>query len=176
MFSGFVKAKYVSWVLRLNLMSRRQQQPLVKKFKTRPQELNSSSPGEKLNLRTQNPTWLLSPVSQGTLQGHCPACRNPAIRLFPSDTQPSQCKASTSHNRPLTRTRHMVQLTLGGSGRQKCLELLKGKENQTEHSTNGIDEGLAVFPVPTESSSVESQWAQECGQGFGLRGIDNLLH
>ena len=54
--------------------------------------------------------------------------------------------------------------------------MLKGKENQTEHSTDGIDEGLAVFPVLTESSSVESQWAQECGQGFGLRDIDNLLH
>ena len=45
-------------------------------------------------------------------------------------------------------------------------------------STDGSHEGLAVFPVPRESSSVESQWAQECGQVFGLRGIheDNLLH
>lgn len=35
-----------------------------------------------------------------------------------------------SPNRPLARTRHKWSVTVGGQGRQKHLELLKGKENQ----------------------------------------------
>lgn len=46
-------------------------------------------------------------------------------------------------------------------------------DRKKEPDTVGTDEGLIDFPIPTEASSVKSQWGPGvwAGPGFGRRGI-----